>query len=58
VFYIESIETDTVQKEINRTMNGEFREDIEVKLYKREICKIDKLMTIEELQIRYQITKV
>ena len=44
--------------DINRTMNGEFREDIEVILYKRKICKIDKLMTIEELQIGYQITKV
>ena len=32
--------------------NGEFREDIEVILYKREIDKIDKLMTIKELQIR------
>ena len=32
-------------------MNGEFREDVQVTLYKREICKIDKLMTIEELQI-------
>jgi len=39
-------------------MNGECREDIEVILYNREIHKIDKLMTIEELQIRYQITKV
>ena len=46
------------KREINRTMNGEFREDIEVILYKREIYKIDKLMAIEELQIRYQITKV
>ena len=32
---------------INRTMNGEFREDIEVILYNRGMCKIDKLMTIE-----------
>ena len=39
-------------------MNGEFREDIEVIMYKRDIYKIDKLMTIEELQISDQITKV
>ena len=30
-------------------MNGEIREDIEVILYKREIYKLDKLITIEEL---------
>jgi len=46
------------KSEINRSTNGEFREDIEVILYKKEIYTIDKLMTIEELQIRYQITKV
>ena len=46
------------KREINRTMNGEFREDTEVILYKRETHKIDKLMTIEEPQIRYEITKV
>jgi len=39
-------------------MNGEFREDIEVILYKTAIYKLDKIMTLEELQIRYQITKV
>ena len=37
------------KREINRTMNGEIREDIEVILYKREIYKLDKLITIEEL---------
>jgi hypothetical protein len=37
------------KREINRTMNGEFREEIEVILYKREIYKLDKLITIEEL---------
>jgi len=50
------------KREINRTMNGEFREDMDVILYKRYIYiyiyKIDKLMTIEEFQMRYQITKV
>jgi len=40
------------KREINMSTNGEFREDIEVILYKREIDKIDKLMTIKELQIR------
>jgi len=39
-------------------MDGEFREDIEVILYKRETYKIEKQMTIEEVQIRYQITEV
>jgi hypothetical protein len=47
----ESIEVDRYKREINMTMKGEFREDIEVILYKREVYKIDKLMTIEELQI-------
>jgi hypothetical protein len=37
------------KREINRSTNGEFREDIEVILYKRETYRIDKLMTIEEL---------
>jgi hypothetical protein len=46
------------KRKINRTMNGEFREDIEVILYKRKTYKIDKLITIEEFQIIYQITKV
>jgi len=54
----ESSEVDTVQRGINSKMNGEFREDIEVILYKTEMCKTDKLMTIDELQIGYQITKV
>ena len=45
------------KRKINRTMNGEFREDIVI-LYKRKTYKIDKLMTIEEFQIIYQITKV
>ena len=47
----ESIEVDRYKREINMTMKGEFREDIEVILYNREVYKIDKLMTIEELQI-------
>jgi len=38
-------------------MNGEFGEDTEVVLYKSEIYKIDKMMTIEELQNRYKINK-
>ena len=54
----ESSEVDTVQRGINSKMNGEFREDIEVILYKTEMCKTDKLMTIDELKIGYQITKV
>ena len=38
--------------------NGEFREDIEVTLYKRVIDKMNKIMRIKKLQIRYQISKV